>query len=49
MEKVYKVVEIEGKGLGWIATTDIIKGSVISPENSQICADPSAAEERPCS
>ena len=46
MEKVYKVVEIEGKGLGWIATTDIMKGSVISTENSQICAD---QEEKPLS
>ena len=37
MASVYKVTEIEGKGLGCIATTDIEKGSLILTENPQIC------------
>ena len=37
MSFVYKVTEIEGKGLGCIATEDIRKGSLILNENPQIC------------
>ena len=36
MSSVYKVAEVEGKGLGCIATTDIEKGSIILEENPQI-------------
>ena len=32
MSNVYKVTEIEGKGLGCVATTDIEKGSLILTE-----------------
>ena len=38
MSSVYKVTEIEGKGLGCVATVDIEKGSLILTENPQICA-----------
>ena len=37
MSFVYKVTEIEGKGLGCVATEDIRKGSLILNENPQIC------------
>ena len=36
MSSVYKVTEIEGKGLGCVATVDIEKGSLILTENPQI-------------
>ena len=36
MASVYKVTEIEGKGLGCVATVDIEKGSLILTENPQI-------------
>ena len=39
MSSVYKVTEIEGKGLGCVATVNIEKGSLILTENPQICAD----------
>ena len=39
MEKAYKIVQIDGKGLGWIATRDIERGSLIANENAQIYAD----------
>ena len=39
MSSVYKVTEIEGKGLGCIALVDIQKGSLILNENSKMCAD----------
>ena len=39
MSSVYKVTEIEGKGLGCVATVDIEKGSLILAENPQICAE----------
>ena len=37
MSFVYKVTEIEGKGLGCAATEDIRKGFLILNENTQIC------------
>ena len=37
MSSVYKVTEIEGKGLGCVATVNIEKGSLILTENPQIC------------
>ena len=39
MSNVYKVTEIEGKGLGCVATTDIEKGSLTLTENPQICGN----------
>jgi hypothetical protein len=39
MASVYKVTEIEGKGLGCVATVDIEKGSLILTENPQICGN----------
>jgi hypothetical protein len=36
MSSVYKVTEIEGKGLGCVATVNIEKGSLILTENPQI-------------
>ena len=39
MSSVYKVTEIEGKGLGCVATVDIEKGSLILTENPQICGN----------
>ena len=36
MSFVYEVTEIEGKGLGCVATKDIRKGSLILNENPQI-------------
>ena len=39
MSSVYKVTEIEGKGLGCIALVDIQKGSLILNENPKMCAD----------
>ena len=36
---LYKVTEIEGKGLGCIAIEDIKKDSVILTESPQICED----------
>ena len=39
MSSLYKVTEIEGKGLGCVAISDIKKGSLILNENPQICAD----------
>ena len=39
MSIVYKVIEIEGKGLGCVATVDIEKGSLILTENPQICGN----------
>ena len=39
MSSVYKVTEIEGRGLGCIALVDIQKGSLILNENPKICAD----------
>ena len=37
MSGVFKISAIEGRGLGWVATTDIKKGSLILNENPQIC------------
>ena len=37
INSVYKVTEIEKKGLGCVAITDIEKGSLILTENPQIC------------
>ena len=45
MSSVYKVTEIEGKGLGCVATTDIEKGSLILTENPQICGSTEEQEE----
>ena len=39
MASVYKVTEIEGKGLGCVATVDIEKGTLILTENPQICGN----------
>ena len=39
MESVYRVTEIEGKGLGCVATVDIEKGLLILTENPQICGN----------
>ena len=39
MSIVYKVIEIEGKGLGCVATVDIEKGSLNLTENPQICGN----------
>ena len=36
MAEIYKVIDIEGKGLGCVASTDIIRGSLILNENPQI-------------
>ena len=36
MAEIYKVVDIEGKGLGCVASTDIKRGSLILNENTQI-------------
>jgi len=36
MAAIYKVVDIEGKGLGCVASTDIKRGSLILNENPQI-------------
>ena len=36
MAAIYKVVEIEGKGLGCVASTDIKRGSLILNENPQM-------------
>ena len=36
MAEIYKVVDIEGKGLGCVASTDIKRGSLILNENPQI-------------
>ena len=40
MASVYKVTEIEGKGLGCVAIMDIEKGSLILNENSQMLGIP---------
>ena len=40
MASVYKVTEIEGKGLGCVAIVDIEKGSLILNENSQMLGIP---------
>ena len=40
MASVYKVAEIEGKGLGCVAMVDIEKGSLILNENSQMLGIP---------
>ena len=37
MSSLYKVTEIEGKGLGCVAISDIKKGSLILMENPQLC------------
>ena len=42
MSGVYRLTEIEGKGLACIATTDIKKGSLILRENPQMPADAEA-------
>ena len=42
MSGVYRLIEIEGKGLACIATTDIKKGSLILKENPQMPADAEA-------
>ena len=39
MSSVYKVTEINGKGLGCVAIADIKKGSLILNENSQMRFD----------
>ena len=39
MASIYKVIEIEGKGLGCVAAVDIEKGSLILTENPQICGN----------
>ena len=36
MAAIYKVVDIEGKGMGCVASTDIKRGSLILNENPQI-------------
>ena len=43
MSSLYKVTEIEGKGLGCVAISDIKKGSLISIFNPQLCVE---TEER---
>ena len=40
MAAIYKVVNIEGKGLGCVASTDIKRGSLILNENPQIQGTP---------
>ena len=42
MSGIYRLTEIEGKGLACIATTDIKKGSLILRENPQMPADAEA-------
>ena len=37
MSSLYKITEIEGKGLGCVATSDIKKGSLILMESPQLC------------
>ena len=39
MSSLYKVTEIEGKGLGCVAISDIKKGSLILKENPQLCVE----------
>ena len=39
MSSLYKVTEIEGKGLGCVAIVDIKKGSLILMENPQLCVE----------
>ena len=39
MSGVFKIVKIDGKGLGFIATTDMKKGAMILEEKGQICAN----------
>ena len=39
MSSLYKVTEIEGKGLGCVAISDIKKGSLILMENPQLCVE----------
>ena len=46
MSSVYKVTEIEGKGLGCVATVDIEKGTLILTENPQICVATEEEEGR---
>ena len=43
MSSLYKVTEIEGKGLGCVAILDINKGSLIFTETPQLCVE---TEER---
>jgi len=43
MSSLYKVTEIEGKGLGCVAISDIKKGSLILMEKPQLCVE---TEER---
>ena len=43
MSGLYKVTEIEGKGLGCVAISDIKKGSLILIETPQLCVE---TEER---
>ena len=45
MSNMFKVIEVEGKGLRCIATTEIEKGSVILNENPQIPANKAEAEQ----
>ena len=47
MSSLYKVTEIEGKGLGCVAISDIKKGSLILMENPQLCVESSNAFESP--
>ena len=44
MSSVYQVTEIEGKGLGCVAITDIEKGSLILTENPQVFVSTKEAE-----
>ena len=44
MSNMFKVIEVEGKGLRCIATTEIEKGSVILNENPQIPANAEAEQ-----
>jgi len=39
MSSLYKVTEIEGKGLGCVAISDIKKGSLILMENPKLCVE----------
>ena len=39
MSSLYKVTEIEGKGLGCVAISDIKKGSLILMEKPQLCVE----------
>jgi hypothetical protein len=39
MSSLYKVTEIEGKGLGCVAISDIKKGSLILTEKPQLCVE----------